>query len=83
MGYPYVGFTYILLILDPRTNEWFLIKSPVPTLAILVFYLYFVLSWGPKFMKDRKPFKLEKTLIAYNLFQVIISVWMVYEVVLL
>lgn len=64
---------------DPRTNDWFLIKSPVPTLTILVFYLYFVLSWGPKFMKDRKPFKLEKTLMVYNLFQVIISVWMVYE----
>ncbi|XP_037807392.1 elongation of very long chain fatty acids protein [Lucilia sericata] len=74
----YWNFLFIELA-DPRTNDWFLIKSPVPTLTILSIYLCFVLSWGPKFMKDRKPFKLEKTLVVYNLFQVIISVWMVYE----
>ena len=80
---PFVVCISFIFIVDPRTNDWFLIKSPVPTLTILVFYLYFVLSWGPKFMKDRKPFKLEKTLMVYNFFQVIISVWMVYEVVLI
>ncbi|EDX16093.1 GD13285 [Drosophila simulans] len=62
---------------DPRTNNWFLIKSPLPLLGILAFYLFFVLSWGPKFMKDRKPFKLERTLLVYNFFQVALSVWMV------
>lgn len=30
-------------------------------------------------MRDRKPFKLERTLLVYNFFQVALSVWMVYE----
>ncbi|XP_037952775.1 elongation of very long chain fatty acids protein AAEL008004 [Teleopsis dalmanni] len=64
---------------DERTNDWFLIKSPVPILTIIICYLYFVLNWGPRFMKDRKPFKLEKTLMVYNFFQVLLSIWMVYE----
>ncbi|XP_004530141.1 elongation of very long chain fatty acids protein AAEL008004 [Ceratitis capitata] len=64
---------------DPRTNDWFLMKSPVPIFSIVGLYLYFVLSWGPRYMRDRKPFKLEKTLIVYNFIQVLLSAWMVYE----
>ncbi|SPP80763.1 elongation of very long chain fatty acids protein AAEL008004 [Drosophila guanche] len=74
----YWNFLFIELA-DPRTNDWFLIKSPLPLLAILGLYLFFVLGWGPKFMRDRKPFKLERTLLVYNFFQVALSVWMVYE----
>ncbi|XP_050502031.1 elongation of very long chain fatty acids protein isoform X2 [Diabrotica virgifera virgifera] len=60
-------------IADPRTNSWFLIKDPGPGLAILIIWMYFVLNIGPKMMKDREPFDLRKTLIVYNLVQVIIS----------
>uniref|UniRef100_A0A1B0FQL7 Elongation of very long chain fatty acids protein n=1 Tax=Glossina morsitans morsitans TaxID=37546 RepID=A0A1B0FQL7_GLOMM len=64
---------------DKRTNDWFLIKSPLPLCAIMLCYLYFVLSWGPRIMKDRKPFRLEKILIVYNALQVAVSIWLVYE----
>uniref|UniRef100_A0A1A9W5Z8 Elongation of very long chain fatty acids protein n=1 Tax=Glossina brevipalpis TaxID=37001 RepID=A0A1A9W5Z8_9MUSC len=64
---------------DKRTNDWFLIKSPVPLFTIMFCYLYFVLSWGPRIMKGRQPFRLEKTLIVYNALQVAVSVWLVYE----
>ncbi|XP_075144718.1 ELOVL fatty acid elongase stuck in traffic [Haematobia irritans] len=64
---------------DERTNDWFLVKSPVPLAGLIGVYLYFVLSWGPKFMKDRKPFKLERTMIVYNFIQVVLSCWMVYD----
>ncbi|KAL9894914.1 elongation of very long chain fatty acids protein-like [Glossina fuscipes] len=64
---------------DKRTNDWFLIKSPLPLCAIMLCYLYFVLSWGPRIMRDRKPFRLEKILIVYNALQVAVSVWLVYE----
>lgn len=74
-----IYFLYFLNI-DPRTNDWFLMKSPVPIFSIVGLYLYFVLSWGPRYMRDRKPFKLEKTLIVYNFIQVLLSAWMVYEV---
>lgn len=66
--------------LDPRTNNWPLISSPVPGLTILAAYLYFVLSWGPRYMANRKPYKLENMLIAYNLIQVIVSTYIFYEV---
>lgn len=64
---------------DPRTNDWPLIKSPVPGLMILATYLYFINSLGPRLMANRKPFNLEKTLIVYNLIQVIVSSWLVFE----
>ncbi|XP_055906528.1 elongation of very long chain fatty acids protein AAEL008004 [Eupeodes corollae] len=64
---------------DPRTNDWPMIKSPVPGLTIIAAYLYFVLHWGPKYMANRKPFKLEKTLIVYNFIQVLVSMWLVFE----
>lgn len=68
-----------LELADPRTNDWFLIKSPVPIFSIVALYLYFVLFWGPHYMRDRKPFKLEKTLIVYNFIQIFVSAWLVYE----
>lgn len=65
---------------DPRTNHWPLIASPVPGITILAAYLYFVISWGPRYMANRKPFKLENVLIFYNLIQVAVSVFLFYEV---
>lgn len=65
---------------DQRTNHWPLISSPVPGLTILGAYLYFTLSWGPKYMANRKPLKLERMLIVYNLIQVIASTYIFYEV---
>uniref|UniRef100_A0A336L063 Elongation of very long chain fatty acids protein n=1 Tax=Culicoides sonorensis TaxID=179676 RepID=A0A336L063_CULSO len=63
---------------DPRTNNWLFIKSPIPTILILTMWLYFVLSWGPKFMANRKPFKMQKLMIIYNAIQVVVSLSLVY-----
>lgn len=65
---------------DQRTNDWFLIRSPIPGLTILGLYLYFTLKWGPRYMADKKPFQLQKTLVVYNFLQVLISIWVFYEV---
>ena len=48
-------------------------------MGILAAYLYFVLSWGPRQMEHRKPFELKKTLVIYNFFQVLLSVWLFWE----
>lgn len=69
-----------LQLIDPRTNHWPLISSPVPGLTILAAYLYFVTSWGPRYMANRKPFRLENILIGYNLIQVAVSTYLFYEV---
>lgn len=63
---------------DRRTNHWFLISSPLPGLTLISLYLFFVNSWGPRFMKNRKPFELKHTLIVYNLFQVLVSSYLFY-----
>lgn len=65
---------------DPRVNDWIMMSSPFPTLAICLFYAYFVKVLGPKLMENRKPFDLRRVMIWYNLFQVIFSSWLFYEV---
>jgi elongation of very long chain fatty acids protein 7 len=57
-----------------------LIRSPFPGLTIIALYLYFVNVAGPRFMKDRKPFTMKKTLIVYNFLQVLVSVYLFVEV---
>ncbi|EEB10552.1 elongation of very long chain fatty acids protein, putative [Pediculus humanus corporis] len=66
---------------DPRTNDWFLIPSPMPGLIIIACYLYFVTTWGPRYMKDKKPYELKLTLIIYNFLQVLVSIYLVYEAI--
>jgi len=38
--------------------------------TIILGYLYFVFSFGPKFMKDRKPYELSSIITIYNAVQV-------------
>lgn len=54
--------------------------SPLPTVIIVAVYLYLVLVLGPRLMANRKPFQLNAVLVAYNAFQVIFSVVMLWEV---
>lgn len=68
------------VILDPRTTDWPLMQSPLPTITMVVTYLYVILILGPRLMRDRKPYKLREVLIAYNGAQVLYSLFMLYEV---
>ncbi|KAK4875913.1 hypothetical protein RN001_012335 [Aquatica leii] len=65
---------------DPIVDTWMFMKSPVPVVAILIFYLYFVLKLGPQLMEKRKAFNLTYVLIAYNAYQVIFSSWLCAQV---
>ena len=55
-------------------------SSPFPTLFIVAFYIYFVKSLGPRWMKDRPAYELKTAIIIYNAIQVLFSVWLVYTV---
>lgn len=66
---------------DPRTNPWFLMSSPFPTLLICLSYVYLVKVIGPQFMENRKPYELKRFLILYNFLQVLFSTWLFYEMV--
>ena len=65
---------------DPRSANWPLMHSPFPILTILVTYIYFVKVIGPKYMKDRKPFKIEKLIILYNILMVLLSAFFFFYV---
>ncbi|KAL1384605.1 hypothetical protein pipiens_003333 [Culex pipiens pipiens] len=65
---------------DPRTRDWPLMSSPLPTLALCLGYVYLVKVVGPRLMENRKPFQLKNTLIVYNFVQVVFSAWLFYEI---
>ncbi|XP_067617836.1 very long chain fatty acid elongase AAEL008004 isoform X2 [Eurosta solidaginis] len=64
---------------DSRTKDWPMMSSPFPTLAVCLTYVYLVKVLGPRLMENRKPFRLQNTLIIYNAVQVIFSAWLFYE----
>ncbi|XP_012288394.1 elongation of very long chain fatty acids protein AAEL008004 [Orussus abietinus] len=64
---------------DPRVNEWPMMSSPFPTVAICMSYVYFSKVLGPRLMENRKPFELRGLLITYNLVQTLFSLWIFYE----
>lgn len=69
-----------VLFSDPRTSNWPLMQSPIPTVALVLTYLYVILWLGPRLMANRKPFKLKEVLFVYNGAQVLLSLYMFYEV---
>ncbi len=75
-----INFFLCIIISDPRVKDWFLMSGPLPTMMICLSYVLIVKIIGPKFMENRKPFVLRKTLIIYNFFQVLFSTWLFYEV---
>jgi len=61
---------------DPRTAHFFLMRGgPLPMLSIIACYVCFVKVVGPALMKKREPFRLKRTLIAYNIYNVLVNVW--------
>lgn len=64
---------------DPRTADWWMMSSPAPLITLLIAYVYFCTSVGPRFMRDRKPFQLKNTIVLYNISQIVMSVYLVYE----
>uniref|UniRef100_A0A672H8A9 Elongation of very long chain fatty acids protein 4 n=1 Tax=Salarias fasciatus TaxID=181472 RepID=A0A672H8A9_SALFA len=65
-------YKWTLTIADKRVEKWPLMDNPLPTLAISTSYLLFL--WlGPKYMKNREPFQLRKTLIVYNFSMVFLN----------
>lgn len=64
---------------DPRVQNYPLMGSPLLITSILLTYVYFVLSLGPRIMANRKPFQLRGFMIVYNFSLVTLSLYIVYE----
>lgn len=66
---------------DPRSEHLPMVKNPLPVAAIICGYLYFVLSLGPRLMKHRQPFNLDRVMLVYNAVQVIWCGYLIRECV--
>ncbi|CAA9998191.1 unnamed protein product [Nesidiocoris tenuis] len=57
-------------------DSWGFISRPTHVLVILAIYLLTVFK-GPKIMATRKPFELQRPIMVYNLFQIIMNGYMI------
>lgn len=55
-------------------------SNPFSMFIILALYLMFILKWGPQLMENRKPYNLNKIIIAYNIIQIIACARLVSQV---
>lgn len=65
---------------DARVRDYPLMQSPVEMTTILLAYVVFAVSVGPRLMANRKPFGLKSPMIVYNLSMVLLNGYIVYEV---
>ena len=74
--YVIAGFFYLT---DQRLDDWPLMSSPLPTLALVGVYLLFVLI-GPQVMKHRKPLIVKTPMMLYNFCRVLFLYYLFHEV---
>ncbi|KDR20355.1 elongation of very long chain fatty acids protein AAEL008004-like [Zootermopsis nevadensis] len=65
---------------DPRVTNWTLMRNPRSLVVILLIYLYFVLKFGPSYMKKRKPYSLKTIIQIYNIVQIVCSAVLFYGI---
>nr|AWJ25041.1 fatty acid elongase [Nilaparvata lugens] len=65
---------------DPRTRHYPLVYTPLPYTIVAIF-LFFTYYLGPKYMRGRQPYRLEKIVIIYNFLQMIFNGYLVVNVV--
>ncbi|KAF7279817.1 hypothetical protein GWI33_006700 [Rhynchophorus ferrugineus] len=75
----YQGYFWVINDLaDPRTDDYFLMSSPIPVIIIVGLWLKFIFHWGPAYMKDRPPYDLKYIMIFYNVFQIFANGFITY-----
>ena len=63
---------------DPRIADWLFVK--IWTVAIILSsYLYFVLLFGPRYMRNRPAYDLKTFMKFYNVFQIVTNAYIVKE----
>lgn len=63
-------------ISDPRTRHYPLVLNPFFVVLMLISYLYFVKVAGPRWMKQREPFKITHIIRVYNVAMVLVNMVM-------
>ncbi|CAH2045625.1 unnamed protein product, partial [Iphiclides podalirius] len=66
-------------IAESMTQDWPLMRTPWPGLAILAIYLLAVFRWLPDYMKNRPAYDLRKTIAIYNVIQILYCFYVAYQ----
>ena len=72
-------WTFVLFA-DKRTQDYFLVESPLKIIALVFGYLYFCNRLGPRIMQNRKPLDLRNVMIVYNVIQIAVNAFLFIEV---
>ncbi|XP_063900742.1 very long chain fatty acid elongase AAEL008004-like isoform X1 [Zophobas morio] len=64
---------------DPRVKNWYMLAAPLPTVIIIIIYLFLIYKFLPQLMRHRKPYKLTTLIRFYNLFQIISCTLLVHQ----
>lgn len=67
---------FIILFSDPRINDLPLLKSYGTLVLIMGLYILFVMKIGPEFMANRKPYNVKRLIQIYNIFQIVMNLYM-------
>lgn len=78
---PFKNILFYLFIYftDKRITENPILASPLFMIAIFTLYILIVRKWGPKYMEDRKPFKVDELMKLYNVVQILLNAFIFYE----
>jgi len=72
-------YDYVLnQIQDPKTEEWFLVKNPLPVSIIIILYVVFC-AFSKKIVAGLPKYELTYVLKLYNFSMVLLSIYMTYE----
>ncbi|CAF2064173.1 unnamed protein product [Rotaria magnacalcarata] len=63
---------------DIRVKDWPLMQSVIPTVLIIVAYIFFII-FGRKWMKNKNAFELRDFMLVYNIVKVILCIYITYE----
>ncbi|XP_077560057.1 very long chain fatty acid elongase AAEL008004-like isoform X2 [Haemaphysalis longicornis] len=59
---------------DPRTRDYPVVMNPLFVFPLVLLYIYFVKVAGPRWMKDRQPYRIDGWVRAYNLLMVLANI---------
>ncbi|XP_050027496.1 very long chain fatty acid elongase AAEL008004-like [Dermacentor andersoni] len=65
---------------DPRTRDYPVVTDPLFVFTLLLSYLYFVKIAGPRWMKNREPFRILNIVRVYNLISIALGIRFLYLV---
>ncbi|KAJ6635922.1 Elongation of very long chain fatty acids protein 4 [Pseudolycoriella hygida] len=69
------------LIQKEFLKDKYLVRTPYPTIGIIVLYLYIVFIYGPSYMKGKKAFQLKNVILVYDVIQIFLNFSIAYSVI--